>query len=69
MPQSNQNNVVIYGGGGHAKVITNIIRLYNDFELIGFLDDIYPENYGKELYGSYIIGGRDQLEFLLKKKE
>ena len=31
-------NIVIIGGGGHAKVLIELIRTYNEYEIIGILD-------------------------------
>ncbi len=35
--------VVIFGGSGHAKVIVDIIESNNNFELIGFIDKLMPQ--------------------------
>jgi PglD N-terminal domain len=38
--------IVIWGAGGHALVVADIIRLRDDYELVGFLDDVNPERAG-----------------------
>lgn len=59
--------LVIWGASGHAKVVADIIRLTGEYEIVGFLDNINPERYGMDFYGSRILGGEDQLEQLLDR--
>jgi acetyltransferase EpsM len=33
------NKVIVIGGGGHAKVVMDVIRTLNEYQLAGFLDD------------------------------
>lgn len=33
------DNIVIIGGGGHAKVLVNVIKKNNDFTIIGYTDN------------------------------
>ena len=51
------SGLVIYGAGGHGKVIADIVRCHSGGRLIGFIDD------GKsgEWCGIPILGGRDHL--------
>lgn len=56
---------VIYGAGGHAKVIAEILRL-NGWEVAGFLDAVNPARKGEDFYGSTVLGGDEVLEGLLR---
>jgi len=53
--------VIIWGAGGHAKVVGETLRLMGGWEIFGFLDDISPERWGKQFCGSQILGGSDIL--------
>lgn len=35
--------IVIVGAGGHGKSVADLLLLQNEYELIGFVDDAYPE--------------------------
>jgi acetyltransferase EpsM len=61
-----RNNVVIWGASGHAKVVAEIIDLNNEFEIVGFLDDINVSLKNTEFCGSKILGGREQLDILIR---
>jgi acetyltransferase EpsM len=58
--------LVIWGASGHAMVVADIIRLQGNYELIGFIDDINPNRYHTQFFGAYVLGGREQLDFLPK---
>ncbi|MBN2256864.1 MAG: acetyltransferase [Anaerolineaceae bacterium] len=51
--------VIIYGGGGHAKQIIELLRSSHALELIGILDD--DKTAGSELMGVTILGDSDLL--------
>ena len=56
------NSLVIYGGGGHAKSIIDLIRVLGRFEIIGIVDDgMQP---GTELMEIGVLGGGDILPLL-----
>ena len=57
--------LAIWGAGGHAKVVADIVRREGRFTLLGFLDDQNPERQGERFDDSLVIGGADQLEALL----
>jgi len=48
---------VIFGAGGHAKVIVDIIERQGIYTISGFLDD-YKEP-KSEIYGYEVLGGKD----------
>lgn len=53
--------VLIWGAGGHAKVVAEAVRLGNHFKIAGFLDEVNLERWGQEWCGSKILGGKDVL--------
>lgn len=50
--------IIIYGAGGHGKVVADILERQAKYMLLGFLDD-NPEVWGKELSGYKVFGGID----------
>lgn len=57
--RQNEGLVVVYGTGGHGKVIADILRA-NGIQIAGFLDD-NPQKRGDE-YGLKILGGAKWLK-------
>jgi sugar O-acyltransferase (sialic acid O-acetyltransferase NeuD family) len=57
------DKLIIWGGGGHARVVADIARL-QEFEIVGFLDDQNPGRAGENFAGGQILGGREQLPIL-----
>jgi len=55
---------VIWGAGGHAKVVAEILRL-NGVEVVGFLDGVNAGRKGTEFYGASVLGGEEVLNDLL----
>jgi UDP-perosamine 4-acetyltransferase len=45
-------------------VVADIVRLRNELELVGFLDDVHPEREGTTFFDAPVLGGRDQLDRL-----
>ena len=56
--------VVGLGAGGHAAVLIDVLRLTNQYEIIGLLDE-NPDLWGESLYGVPIMGGDGKLAELL----
>jgi len=56
---------VIWGAGGQAMVVADIVRLRGDYELVGFLDDVDAARAGTAFHDSRVLGGREQLERLM----
>lgn len=56
-------NILIYGASGHAKMIVEIIRKNNNYNIIGFIDSFKPAN--EEIYGYRVIGNLDSLQEIL----
>jgi sugar O-acyltransferase (sialic acid O-acetyltransferase NeuD family) len=59
--------VFIYGAGGHAKVVADIIFKQNEYDLVGFIDDD-PKKKGAQRLGKPVLGGTEILPTLLKQK-
>lgn len=59
--------VAIWGAGGHASVVADIIRLNGDYEIVGFLDDVNPQRRNTDFCGASILGGRERLPDLREK--
>ena len=57
--------ILILGAGGHAKVIVDIIKKENKFEILGFLDNSLKE--GKKILGYEVLGKEDDLNALMSK--
>ncbi|SCZ61465.1 NeuD/PglB/VioB family sugar acetyltransferase [Thiohalomonas denitrificans] len=53
-------DILMFGAGGHAAAVSDVIRDIEDFNISGVIDDS-PSLQGKCLFGSTVIGGRQQL--------
>lgn len=53
--------LVIWGAGGHARVVADIVQLAGEFEIIAFLEEHSAERHGTHLFGAPIVGGRESL--------
>lgn len=51
--------VLVYGAGGHAKVVADVLRR-NGYLIVGFVDDVSPQRHGQPFCGSTVVGGLDQ---------
>lgn len=51
--------LLIYGAGGLGREVLSLVRSYDTFEVIGFLDDNVPKN--TLINGAKVIGGRETL--------
>jgi UDP-N-acetylbacillosamine N-acetyltransferase len=57
------DRLIIWGSSGHALVVTDIIRLVGQHEIVGFLDDLYARP-GLTRRVSPVLGGRECLDEL-----
>lgn len=57
--------IVIWGAGGHAKVVADIVRRGSQLEVAGFLDDASPGRVDTEFYGAPIYDDAIRLSELL----
>ncbi|HUG93995.1 MAG TPA: acetyltransferase [Planctomycetaceae bacterium] len=53
--------IVVWGAGGHARVVADALRAGGEWTLAGFLDDVDAGRRGSEFCGSLVLGGREQL--------
>lgn len=58
----NPNDLLIFGGGGHAKSIIDLIRTINQAEIAGIVDDTLP--LGSLVMGVPILGNSQHLDEL-----
>jgi len=56
--------LVIFGAGGHALAVAEVVTLCSTFELVGFLEDQAGSRTGAPFAGRAILGGREQLAVL-----
>ena len=59
------NALIIYGAGGHAKALIDVLRAMGGYRIVGVLDD-NPEVRG-DLLGVPVLGGAEQLSNLYKQ--
>jgi len=52
---------VIWGAGGHALVIADLLRRRGGFEIVGFIDDLQPGRAGEAFNGATILGSGESL--------
>jgi sugar O-acyltransferase (sialic acid O-acetyltransferase NeuD family) len=58
--------LAVWGAGGHARVVTDIVRCGSEFEVVGFLDDVNPGRRAQRFCDAPVLGGREQLDELKK---
>jgi sugar O-acyltransferase (sialic acid O-acetyltransferase NeuD family) len=54
-------SMIVWGAGGHAKVVADAARLAG-WQIAGFLDDFQPDRAGAPYEGSLILGDRNSLD-------
>lgn len=57
----------IWGGGGHGRVLLDILKRTKKLKVVGFVDE-NPKLEGKFIDGVKILGGKNILQDLKKKK-
>jgi acetyltransferase EpsM len=62
-----RQKLVIWGAASQAKIVADIIRLRDEYEIVGFLDNINPERKGNSFCGASILGGEEALDDLLQR--
>jgi len=58
-------DLLIYGGGGHAKTLIDLVRALNHYYLVGIIDDNLPA--GSHVLGAPVLGGADLLPELRER--
>jgi sugar O-acyltransferase (sialic acid O-acetyltransferase NeuD family) len=56
---SDQPALLIFGGGGHGKVIIELVRSLNCYQLVGVIDDRLPT--GSQILGLPVLGSAEAL--------
>lgn len=59
-PRLTNASIVLYGGGGHAKAVLEMILAIGAFRLAGVIDD-NPALAGGQVLGVPVLGGREKL--------
>lgn len=59
--------LVIWGASGHALVVADILRLGEQYDLVGFLDSVNPARRGEAFAGKTVLGGGEQLSELRRQ--
>lgn len=60
-------SIVIFGAGGHAKVVADALRRLGRWRVEGFIDDVHPQRAGEEFCGGHVLGGRAALPALRER--
>lgn len=55
MDETQPAAILIYGGGGHAKAVIDLLRLLGTYRLAGLIDDNLPA--GEAVLGVPVVGG------------
>ena len=58
-------NIVLFGSGGHAKVIADIIEKGKLFQILGLIDS--NQALGTVCFGYPVLGTDDEISDLIKK--
>ena len=59
-----KEKLIVFGAGGHAKVVLDIIERQGNYAIAGLLDDD-PRHQGKRFFGYPVLGTRADLPALL----
>ncbi|MDQ6679792.1 MAG: acetyltransferase [Pseudomonadota bacterium] len=57
-------SIVVWGAGGHAKVVAQTLRRLPQWQLLGFIDAVDPNRKGELFEGATVLGGREVLPAL-----
>jgi UDP-perosamine 4-acetyltransferase len=58
--------VIVYGAGGHGKVVMDILERDSEVEIAGWLDD-GPGRKGQVVFGHPVLGGMECISALMEK--
>jgi sugar O-acyltransferase (sialic acid O-acetyltransferase NeuD family) len=62
-----RQKLVIWGAASQALITADIVRLRDEYEIAGFLDDVSPQRAGSAFCGATVLGGAEQLDALLQR--
>lgn len=60
-------SIVIWGAGGHARVVAQTLQRLRSFEILGFLDELEPQRAGESFHGATVLGGAELLPALSER--
>lgn len=60
-----REKIIMFGGGGHARVLIEILRLNEEYEVVGILDPILEA--GIDILGIPVLGTDDMIAKLRRK--
>ncbi|HAE59819.1 MAG TPA: hypothetical protein DCG54_10025 [Anaerolineae bacterium] len=66
LPDYDSDHILIYGAGGHAKAVMEMVQAIGAHRIAGILDD-NPALAGKSVLGIPVLGGRGLLALLREK--
>lgn len=66
-PAERERKLIVWGASGHARVVADIIQLRREYAIAGFLDSVDPLRKGELFLGETILGGEEQLDYLLAR--
>ena len=66
LPDYGNDHILIYGAGGHAKAVMEMVQAIGAHRIAGILDD-NPALAGKSVLGIPVLGGRGLLALLREK--
>ena len=59
-----KEKLIVFGAGGHAKVVVDIIEQQGEYEIAGLVDDD-PKHRGQQFFGYPVLGTRADLPALI----
>jgi len=62
-----KKKVFIWGASGHSLFVMNIVSYCPNIELVGLIDDVNIQNFGKKINGYPVLGGKEILPELIKQ--
>src|ERR1700741_4661706 len=62
-----REKLAIWGAASQALIVADIIRLRDQYEIAGFLDNVNPERARTTFCGASILGGEEQLDDLRQR--
>jgi sugar O-acyltransferase (sialic acid O-acetyltransferase NeuD family) len=65
LPPSEKPYILVYGGGGHAKSVIEMLQQIGNYALAGIVDDSLPP--GAQVLGVPVVGNRIRLQELVEK--
>ncbi|HSB98288.1 MAG TPA: acetyltransferase [Burkholderiaceae bacterium] len=59
--------LAIWGTSGHARMVTAVAQLAKCWQIIGYIDDVFPQRHGSQFCGAPVLGGREVLSDLIRR--